>query len=258
MSILKSTPFDIPSDIKKHDEVVPIMNVTSFHSLPIISPFALEYNFLLGETEINDVDFDKVKNILLDKEKEILELPCKYYEDSVTGETKVSDGDTGLGNSVTSRFRHYNVLRFEDSEFKKIKDNILNCYNKFIEEINLRKLTKGKVERPNELYIQCWYNILRKGQKIKTHVHDCSNSSYLGGHINVTTNNTHTSYIISPDQLTHPEIYSNKTKKGKLTLFQANIPHFVNATPDDHERVTIAFDLVLNKRISDYYHDRLF
>ena len=106
-------------------------------------------------------------------------------------------------------------------------------------------------EKPHELYIQCWYNVLRKGQEIKAHIHDSSNLSYLGGHINVTTNDTYTAYIRSHNQLNEPDTYKIKTDIGKLTFFTSSMPHFTNKNPSDDVRITIAFDLFLNKR-NDY------
>ena len=49
------------------------------------------------------------------------------------------------------------------------------------------------------------------------------------------------------NQVNNPEIYSSQNKIGKLTLFQNCVPHFTDTHNDDKERITLAFDLSLQK-----------
>ena len=240
MAILNLSSVNKPLHTKRFVETTPDIKILTSQNDEKISPFAPEFKCLIAETKIIDVDFDKVEKFLLDKEEDILKLPYRTYIDKKTGEEVMSDGFTGLGNSTTARFGNYNVLQFEDPIFKKIKKNILNAHDKLMEKIN--------VEKPNTLYVQCWYNVLRKGQQIKTHLHDDSNLSYLGGHIIVSANDTYTAYITSYQQLNNPDVLKIKNKKGDLTFFTSSTPHFTNQNSDDNLRITIAFDLFLNKR----------
>ena len=208
--------------------------IVRFKSLPAETPFAPEWNYAMFESVINNINFDNLENLILSKENEILHLP------NTIREQKVSDGYTGLGeSSTTARFDKYNVLKWQHAEIEKIKENILYYHDLF--------LSRLEISSPKELYIQCWVNIMRKGEQIKPHIHSVKPDSYLGGHICVKSNNTATNYINPVNQINDPEIYSSKNKVGKFTLFQNCIPHFTDVHNGENERITIAFDLSLTK-----------
>jgi len=215
------------------------VEIRIFQSKKKISPFAPEWNYIIAESKIENINFDEVKQYLLNKENEILSIPTETYKNQNNQEI-IKDGNTGLGNSTTSRFTSYNVLRFKNKETKKIKDNINDAHNKLLQSLNCQK--------PSKLYIQCWYNVMKKGQAIKPHIHDGSDLSYLSGHICVTTNDTYTGYITSFHQINSPEVYKISTEKNKLTLFQSCVPHFTSSVNNDDYRITIAFDLFLEKK----------
>jgi hypothetical protein len=198
------------------------------------TPFATDYKFYINESYIEDVNFNIVKEIILSKEKEII-------NNTPIPET---DGNTGLGyDSLTSRFEHYNLLTWNETEIQKIYKNIGYHLNFFFNKILLAV--------PNKLRIQCWANVMRKGDQIKPHVHDVSNNSYMGGHICVYANNTQTHYINPFKYLAgvDQEIYSSDNKEGKITLFSDNIPHYTDEVSDDL-RITIAFDILHEKHIN--------
>ena len=94
-----------------------------------------------------------------------------------------------------------------------------------------------------ELHTQCWYNVMKKGQKILPHLHDLGPYCYLGGHITVQCDDTYTGYMHPANQLNHPFVHKSKNEVGKITLFPNHIPHFTSVHNGDDERVTIAFDL---------------
>lgn len=215
------------------------MKIINFKSLPKNNYFAPEWNYFIAEDLISDINFDEFSKFLLEKKNEILKL------DNTIKINKISDGYTGLGkNSTTSRFDKYNVLFWENNEIKKLKINILNLHEKF--------LNFFKLNLPKELYIQCWLNIMKKGEKIKPHLHSVGSNCYLGGHVCIQVDNTSTYYINPINQINDPEIYKSENKTGKITLFQNNIPHFTDEHKNDAERITIAFDLSLVK-FSDNY-----
>ena len=209
------------------------INSVRFLSKPKVSPFAPEWNYSIGESIINNIDFNKIKKLAYEKEKEILELP------NTIRNNKLSDGYTGLGaNSTTSRFDKYNVLKWDNEEIKKLKSAIIEMHSKF--------LTLLQVDKPKILFAQCWLNIMREGEQIKPHIHSTLPTSYLGGHICVKCNNTSTHYINPINQINDPEKYSSKNEVGKITLFQNCIPHYTDIN-DKEERITIAFDLEISK-----------
>jgi hypothetical protein len=208
------------------------MIVNNFRSNPKQTPFAPEWNYHMFEKIINDVDFKDVENYLLNKEQEILKI------NPTEKDGKVSDGYTGLGaKSTTARYDKYNVLKWDNKNIQKIKDNIVEFHN---EILNYLKLPPVK-----ELYVQCWVNIMRNNEVIKPHIHTVQPDCYLGGHICVKTNNTSTHYINPINQINDPVVFSSKNEIGKMTLFNNNIPHYTDKVKD--ERITIAFDLATNQ-----------
>jgi hypothetical protein len=182
-------------------------------------------------------------NIIKSKEKIILKSSPRSD----------NDGDTGLGSdSLTSRFTYYNVLNWEDKNIQKIKNSIVNNINEIYKKI--------LQEKPINLKIQCWANVMKKGQKIKLHAHNTSNGCLLSGNICVDVDNTYTHYVNPFRWFTtyqrnksltrlkssvHNEIYSSKNEVGKITLFNSNLPHFTDEALSDN-RITIAFDIINN------------
>ena len=84
---------------------------------------------------------------------------------------------------------------------------------------------------------------MRKGEKIKPHIHGIDPTTYLGGHICVQCDDTSTHYLNPINQINDPLTYESTNEVGKITLFQNNIPHYTDMHDSDKERVTIAFDL---------------
>ena len=192
----------------------------TFQTKPPKSIFAPVGKYYIFEDNISNVlNFNTIKNTILKKEKEIIK---KY--------PFVDDGNTGLGDSLTSRFPHFNLLEWP--EMVDIKNSIRKTHNKFLKLIN---------EDYNiELFSQCWANVMRKGDVIKKHSHYNSNYTYLGGHICIQSNNTSTHYV---DPYTK-EIFSSKNEFGKITLFPNWIEHYTDEVVDNKLRIPIAFDLI--------------
>ena len=213
-----------------------------FKSLPKETFFAPEWDYYIFESYIDQVNFINLSKFILSKEEEILKLPLTVS----SSDNLVTDGYTGLGEkSTTVRFDRYNVLKWKNENINLLKENILKFHNDI--------LNKLKLQIPNELYIQCWTNIMRNKEQIKPHLHATNPSTYLGGHICVQCDNTSTHYINPINQINDPEIYSSKNEVGKITLFQNNIPHYTDVHNSNIERITIAFDLEIHKPTRDNY-----
>ena len=101
----------------------------------------------------------------------------------------------------------------------------------------------------DSLYIQCWANVMRKGEKIKKHFHSINNYDYLSGHICIQTTNTNTYYL----EPYHKERFILKNNPGNITLFPSWVEHFTDEVLDNNERITIAFDLRNSQSIKDIY-----
>ena len=193
--------------------------ILHFENKQPTNSFAPVYQYFIYETELAFLDTNLLEEIILAKEKTIIE---KYPAHG--------DGNTGLGeDSLTSRYPYFNLLEWEETSF--LKNIIKSCHSEFLFNIGYKETT---------IYAQCWANVLRKGEQIKKHRHCVDGYSYLGGHICVTANNTSTHYI-TPNT---GDIYSSENVPGKITLFPAYIEHYTDEVESDNPRITIAFDLV--------------
>ena len=117
---------------------------------------------------------------------------------------------------------------------------------------SLKEQFKSKLDEYNTLlsnpipkvyYSQCWYNILRTGQKINPLLHSTNESSYLSAHFTVQCNDTSTVYINPVNQLNAPQIIEEKNKPGNLTIFPMYVPHYTTEHLSDTPRITIAMDV---------------
>ena len=211
------------------------MKFYRFISKPPVSPYAPQWDFRVGTSLCEDIDTNSLSEFLLSKEKEVKKLPT-----SVDRSGAETDGYTGLGsNSTTAKFQHYNILTWSHPEITKLRSNIAKKLLQYNSECG--------VKTPNVIYIICWYNVLRFGQKIKPHHHSLDPNCYLSGHFNVQVNDTSTVYMSPVNQLNDPDMVDIKNIPGELTLFPSHIFHYTTPHYSFKPRITIAFDLNLNK-----------
>ena len=212
------------------------MRFSAFQSDPPKTPYAPVWEYFFGFSSTEDIDLEKLSQLCLDKEDEILELDPRYNE---TGD--VQDGMTGLGeNSTTSRWYGYNVLLWNTPETeylkKYIKDQVIE-YNEYLHQ-----------ELPDKLYIQCWVNILRSNQSINLHMHNYLSDAYLSANYTVKGEGTMTCYMNPIDQFQNPEIITHSNKPGQFALFPSNIPHYVTEYNGTDERITLGIDISAHER----------
>tara|TARA_R100001129_G_C5262291_1_gene231585 strand:- start:68 stop:697 length:630 start_codon:yes stop_codon:yes gene_type:complete len=201
------------------------VKILNFKSKKKNNPFALEWSYHIANTHLN-IDNKELTKFLLSRVPELMKIKPGR------------DGYTGLNsNSTTARHSKYNLLNWESLELDQLKEGILKAHHEFLRHL--------KLSVPKKLYIKCWYNVMKKGERIKPHMHSIFPDAYLGGHYCVKTNNTSTYYMTSPNHLNEPEVHQSKNTPGQLTLFQQCIPHYTDEAKD--QRITIAFDLSLNK-----------
>jgi len=206
----------------------------SFKSEKANNLFAPEWEYVITEQTIEKINYKNLSKFLLKIEKEII----KKFKSS-------HDGYTGLGNkSVTSRYKYYNLFNYKNEEIIKLKKYIIEAHN------NL--LNNYRLPLPNNLWAQCWFNVLRKGEQIKPHIHGTDPDCYLSGHFMVKSQETNTIFINPQNQINEPSIYKSNNKEGKMTLFQSCIPHYTDKQIDKEERISIAFDLSLKEINSNY------
>jgi len=211
------------------------MKIQRIASAAPISPYAPSWDFSIGNTVIESINLKELAKTILRKEKEIKRLELSYTDNG-----NVFDGYTGLGaNSTTSRSNSYNLLSWNTQEtnqlMEKIRENVIN-YNMALQ---------NKV--PSQLWVQCWVNVLRFRQRIKPHLHAIDPKCYLSGHFAVQCENTSTVYISPVNQINDPYEIKVDNKPGSMTIFPSYVPHYTTTHYSFKPRITIAFDLSLDK-----------
>jgi hypothetical protein len=204
--------------------------IYKFENSILKNPFNPAYRYFIFEDNFkNKLKINNLKSFILKNEKKIIKKYQSDYDNFVK-KSKWIDGETGLGkNSLTSRSPFYNLLNFkETNHLKKI---IKESHNQFLSEIN--------TTYSDNLYVQCWANVMRKNDKILKHSHANNNWDYLSGHICVSTKETYTHYV-DPFYNT---IFSSKNEIGKITIFPSWIKHYTDKVKSEEKRITIAFDI---------------
>jgi hypothetical protein len=200
------------------------MNILRMESICPLTEFAPIWNIPLGVKKFEDEKtIDIIKSFLLKKEKDIISsIPYDY------------DGTTNLNpNSVTGRFAHYNLFNFKQ-ECPSL-NNLFEFFKKsYLEYIQTEELS------PRETDIVCWFNALRKGEKVHEHNHGAGNDVYLSGNFILADHKTSTHYKCPYDR---DVIISIPNFKGILTIFPSFVYHYSDTYNDDSVRHSIAFDI---------------
>lgn len=222
------------------------MKIIKFQSEPAQTPFALQYNLLMCEDK-SDKDlkfFNKIKNIILKKESTVIEQTTKKYAEYNKTYNIIYDGETKLGkNSLTSRGNYYNFLKWDFKEIDELKKILRNKYNEFLLNIGVEQ---------REVWIKCWANVMRYGEKIEKHIHSSNALTWIGGHVIIACEKTSTFYENPISQAEKNQTYESVNEVGQITFFQNNIPHYTNTHYGKSERITIAFDIIPEERYNQY------
>lgn len=197
-----------------------IINFKNNNPKTIFSP---KYSYMIYHNNVLDqLNIRLLRKTILKKEKEVL-AQFEYTK----------DWGTGLGpDSMTSRADSFNLLKWR--QFLPLKKIIREQHDIFLQHL-------GYPSEQN-LYVQCWANVLREGQGMNQHAHWFSEYSYLSGHLSIQVEDTHTCYV---NPITNEE-YKSKNVDGKMTLFEGWIPHYTEKhySGSNLERITIAFDII--------------
>ena len=211
--------------------------IHTFENQALIHPFNQKFKYSIFESNFKtELQLSTLASFILKNEKKIIEKTKNEFNEFLKTNSTWSDGNTGLGpKSLTSRSPLYNLVEFKETQY--LKEIIKDAHEEFLKKLN--------IDYNDKLYIQCWANVMRKGDKINQHFHAGSNYDYLSGHICVAVQDTHTHYL----QPYYKEIFSLKNVPGSITLFPSWIEHYTDEVKNDDERITIAFDI----RLKDSY-----
>jgi hypothetical protein len=205
------------------------MKIETYTNSPLKTPYAPTWNFSLGSEEL-PINVENLSKTCLEKEREIKKLPLARKNDG-----KYTDGFTGLGkNSTTARFSQYNVLEWNTPETNSLKNHAKRCIRYYNDMLGN--------PTPEHLWVRCWVNILRFGQRINPHMHTVKANSYLSGHFTIQCRNTSTCYINPVNVLNDPEVIENKNHPGEFTIFPSCVPHYTTRHYSFIPRITLAMD----------------
>jgi hypothetical protein len=182
---------------------------------------ATRYRIFSLQTDINTKRL--AKQILKNESKIIKKFPGKSIDGAYD-----FDGGTGLGyDSLTSRSCHFNLLDWWGTR----------SLRKWI-----RKGWEGyhELSKPADpLYVQCWANVMRKGEKIQSHCHDyreeITPDFMLTGHMSVQVDGSTCTWYEGKPIL---------NEEGWMTLIPGNLHHWTDRYENDGHRITIAFDIL--------------
>ena len=201
-----------------------------------LTPYAPSWSYAIGHTHL-PLNVNELSKTCLSKEKEIKKLPLTKIGD------EYYDGYTGLGtNSTTSRSDSYNVLNWDTSEVRSLRKYIRINIERYNEQVGN--------PTPDKLWIQCWLNILRWGQKIDKHLHTVRPDCYLSAHYTVQCNKTSTCYINPVNVLNDPIIIERENEVNEFTLFPSCMPHYTTKHYALTPRITLAMDISITPQKS--------
>jgi len=201
----------------------------------IKSSLGLEIPYWFWKSDVLNFNKKKAISFLLKKEKLIMN---KYPSSG--------DGGTGLGNSLTSRYEFYNFLKLKSPALELLQEHIIKNIKMCIDKFN----REGKHIPTHDLWVMCWFNVLRKNQKIGQHRHRElweSEKSFLSGHLTIQAESTYTHYLSVCEKYT----WSIENIPGQLIIFPTYLPHYTDKTLSKSSRISVAFDVYDRKDLSD-------
>jgi hypothetical protein len=172
---------------------------------------------LLDESECNFV-----QKFILEQEPKIKQLGPDIYPGTSS-------------DSLTGRFRYYNLL-----DFDQIEDIFIPKLKKVFEQLNWKL----------PVTVQCWANVFRKNESIERHHHG---PGYYSSHLFISGDESlGTTYIINGEHCNVPNI------PGSLCIFSSELEHYsIPNIHENRERITIAMDIFpgeLRKCKQELYH----
>lgn len=201
------------------------------------SPFVPDVEIPVEIDTIGGALCEEIKRIILIEEPIIMET----YNPYMNG---VPERAAGLEDWVTNRAFEYNFLKLQDKypDLAYLKDFILYQYRNYIKQLSLPE---------EEVYIQCWINVLRKDSRFfsahhHAHVSRIGDQSYayVSGNICIDAENTNT-YYYSP--FLDKKKISIKNNPSESVLFPAWVMHSTDQNKSENPRLSVAFDIITKK-----------
>lgn len=194
---------------------------------PSKSLFFPEFSTRLYVSKLDHTVVLGLKDIILKEESNILANVVSRNEDPI------------WDNWLTGRLWGYNLLNFNYPEIIQLKDWLGKQYTAYMLEMGMP---------PEEVYIQCWANLVRNdGRHITPHHHADAHGnisaehSYLSGNICIQAEDTNTHYC---NPFCQSQARSLPNYAGELIMFPSYLVHWADPNKSANPRLSIAFDLI--------------
>ena len=192
-----------------------LMTIKSMHPT---NEFAPSWNVPMHLSQWDDYEsIDKIKSFFISKEPTLIGDAPKLLLSKPTGRDSIFEYNEELPviDSLLT-FLRVSYIYFIHSSHSEFRDS----------------------------YITSWYNIVHKGQSISKHLHDTGAASHISANMHLDNYKTTTDYIIPFDK---ENVSSFPNQKGSLLMFPSYLPHRVDEHTEDNLRVSLAFDITLEK-----------
>jgi len=146
------------------------------------------------------------------------------------------------GSFSTSIFEKYNTFQFPLKETSKLYRELVNNIYPFL-------------DKNEDYWLQCWFNVFRKGENIDWHKHWESPDKVWHGFYCVYVEDSFTEYKIPNIE----NIIKVPSKEGRLVFGKSDgDEHKSSIWEKDTPRITIAFDIIPYSSLNKNYQDRIY
>ena len=177
--------------------------------------------------------------------EQVLEFEKQIAQEGLVSEVPKHDGDP---YAHTQHWKQHNLFwdinakdgdqleRFPMTpELEKLFHIFRKHYLLFLKELNYPRV---------KVYIHAWANVLRQGEWISKHSHMSDATSYISSAYYLTTNPTML-HLLNCSRVDQTASFA--TNEGRMVMFPSWVPHLSDVYEGDELRISIAFDVSIEK-----------
>lgn len=215
-----------------------LITISSLEKSQQNNPIGPDWSFNFWHFQNHNPEYNAELTDFLLKESAIILTKYPPWKD---------DGGTGLGpNTTTARYPYFNLLKYDNELIRELKNQLANEIKKFLDQ--------SKIILQDDLYINCWYNVLYPGQHISAHFHSPSREGFISCHYTVSCEESLTYYEL-PFQ---NGSLSMTNFIGEGMFFPSYLVHGTSPHNGKNPRITIAMDVGVGKKsVADFLLDNV-
>ena len=155
----------------------------------------------------------------------------KFIEPKILSSTKADSSHNA--EDLSSRFYTWNIFLSQQPALMQVYELINYGYEKFKQELKF-------IDQP--IWIHSHGNIHRKGQQLVYHAH----KYFILGYISLSAEGSNTNFYLGEN---NTKKISIPNKDGQLVMALGQLPHDTDIWKYDHERCSIAFNLITESEL---------